>query len=86
MSKTTEALKLAEEALVDNIVGRSGRTPKTHEAIASIREALAEQKPKKWIDLTSEEYETICQGNMPLNIRVRMVAMALKGKNFWSES
>ena len=52
-------------------------------ALAAIREALAEpvQEPKKWADLTSEEYEILCQGSPPLNLRVRQVAMALKSKN-----
>lgn len=39
------------------------------------------QEPKKWVDLTNEEYEMLCQGNAPMNIRVRTVAMALKHKN-----
>lgn len=39
---TQEALKLALEALQDNVIGKSGRMPKTHEAINAIREALAQ--------------------------------------------
>lgn len=48
-----------------------------------IAEALAQpQEPeKKWVGLTDEEYDLCCQGTQPLNIRVRMVAMALKNKN-----
>lgn len=51
--------------------------------ITALREALAQpQEPaKKWVGLTDEEYEQCCQGSQPLNIRVRMVAMALKNKN-----
>ena len=49
---TQEALKLALEALQDNVIGKSGRMPKTHEAINAIREALAqpEQEPVAWVD------------------------------------
>lgn len=68
MNKTIDALKLAEEALVDNIVGRSGRTPKTHEAIAAIREALAEpvqQKPVAEVEITyGREPECYVTGNI----------------------
>ena len=93
MNKTTEALKLAEEALrmiatyqeEDNQCDNGyGAAYVASEAIAAIREALAEQEkqePKKWVDLTNEEYEMLCQGNAPMNIRVRTVAMALKHKN-----
>jgi hypothetical protein len=35
-----EALKLALEALKANVIGTSGRMPKTHEAITAIKEAL----------------------------------------------
>ena len=50
----------------------------------ALDEANAEpvkQESKKWVDLTNEEYEMLCQGNAPMNIRVRTVAMALKHKN-----
>ena len=50
MSK--EAMKLALEALEANVIGTSGRMPKTHEAITALREALAEQpaqqEPVAW--------------------------------------
>ena len=79
MNKTIEALKLAEAY----IAGMKW-SEEADEALAAIREALAEpvkQESKKWVDLTSEEYEMLCQGNAPMNIRVRTVAMALKNKN-----
>ena len=41
MSK--ETMKLALEALKANVIGTSGRMPKTHEAITALQEALAEQ-------------------------------------------
>jgi hypothetical protein len=37
-----EALKLALDALKANVIGTSGRMPKTHEAITAIKEALAQ--------------------------------------------
>lgn len=37
-------LMQAREALVANIVGTSGRTPKTHDSIARINKALGDAK------------------------------------------
>jgi hypothetical protein len=41
-----DAMKLALEALLANVTGTSGRMPKTHEAIAALRQAIeaAEQQ------------------------------------------
>ena len=51
-----EAMKRALEALEANVIGTSGRMPKTHEAITALREALAEQPAQRtWVGLTDEE-------------------------------
>ena len=46
-----EAMRMALEALEANVIGTSGRMPKTHEAITALREALnePEQEPVAWI-------------------------------------
>ena len=58
MNKTTEALKLAENALRDiiRVYKFEGGAPVT--ALAAIREALAEQE-KQEVDLTDAEIQSI---------------------------
>jgi hypothetical protein len=62
MNKTTEALKLAEEALVYH-TQQTRPIQKTDEALAAIREVLAEpvkQEPVAWLFQHEETGRTMC--------------------------
>lgn len=51
-----EAIKMALDALEANVIGTSGRMPKTHAAITALREALDEpkQEPVAYINAVDD--------------------------------